>query len=94
VTIVGPTAVVRAIQIVSYLAPETKKPMKSSSNVIWVLVKSPNGPHAGRFSPVRTSGRSATTVGNAGWRRVAQNAPSLTVAAIGGPISLEMATCV
>lgn len=44
VTIVGTTAVVRAIQKVDYLAPETKKPMTSSSHVIWVLVKG-NGPH-------------------------------------------------
>ena len=44
VTIVGPSAVVRATQNVDYLAPETKKPMKSSSHVIWVLVKG-SGPH-------------------------------------------------
>ena len=44
VTIVGPTAVVRANQTVHYLAPQTKKPMTSSSHVIWVMVKG-NGPY-------------------------------------------------
>jgi hypothetical protein len=44
VTIVGTTAIVRAKQTVEYIDPTTKKPMASSSNVIWVLTKG-GGPH-------------------------------------------------